>query len=134
MEESTQRKRPCTKRFRLALWWLTYRLPVLDGVDREAEEQARTDWGDRHVLTKELEGTARKALEAALARVAVDFAALESDVVGAAPERTADTLDAYVAPRLQGAAAERAEFRAVSASRAVELRSEEDKFSQILQK
>ena len=41
MEESTQRNRPCTKRFRLALWWLTYRLPVLDGVDREAEEQAR---------------------------------------------------------------------------------------------
>jgi hypothetical protein len=41
MEEADKRRRPCTKRFRLALWWLTYRLPVLDGVNRETEELAR---------------------------------------------------------------------------------------------
>lgn len=29
----------------------------------EAEEQARVDWGDRHVLTRELEGSLRKAFE-----------------------------------------------------------------------
>ena len=41
MEEADNRKRPCTKRFRLALWWLLYRLPVLDGVNKGTEELAR---------------------------------------------------------------------------------------------
>ena len=41
MEEADKRRRPCTKRFRLALWWLTYRLPVLDGVNKETEELPR---------------------------------------------------------------------------------------------
>ena len=41
MEEADKPRRPCTKRFRLALWWLTYRLPVLDGINRETEELAR---------------------------------------------------------------------------------------------
>ena len=41
MEEADKRRRPCTKRFRLALWWLTYRLPVLDGINRETEELGR---------------------------------------------------------------------------------------------
>ena len=57
-----------------------------------------------------LTASERRRLEAALARVAVDFAALESDVVGEAPERTKDNLDAYVARGLQVTAAERAEF------------------------
>ena len=57
-----------------------------------------------------LTASERRRLEAALARVAVDFAALESDVVGEAPKRTEDTLDAYVARGLQVTAAERAEF------------------------
>ena len=29
------------RRFRLALWWLIYRLPVLDGINRETEELGR---------------------------------------------------------------------------------------------
>jgi len=41
MEEADKRRRPCTKRFRLALWWLVYRLPVLDGINRETEELGR---------------------------------------------------------------------------------------------
>ena len=41
MEEADKPRRPCTKRFRLALWWLVYRLPVLDGINRETEELAR---------------------------------------------------------------------------------------------
>ena len=41
MEEADKRRRPCTKRFRLALWWLIYRLPVLDGINKETEELAR---------------------------------------------------------------------------------------------
>ena len=41
MEEADKRRRPCTKRFRLALWWLVYRLPVLDGINRETEELTR---------------------------------------------------------------------------------------------
>ena len=57
-----------------------------------------------------LTASERRRLEAALARVAVDFDALESDVVGEAPKRTEDTLDAYVARGLQVTAAERAEF------------------------
>jgi hypothetical protein len=34
-------KRKCTKKFRLALWWLTYRLYVLEDVNSEAEKAAR---------------------------------------------------------------------------------------------
>ena len=34
MEEEVKRSRPCTKRFRPALWWLTYRLPVLGGINQ----------------------------------------------------------------------------------------------------
>ena len=41
MGEADKCGRPCTKRFRLALWWLTYRLPVLDGINRETEELGR---------------------------------------------------------------------------------------------
>ena len=41
MEEADKPRRPCTKRFRLVLWCLTYRLPVLDGVNKETEELAR---------------------------------------------------------------------------------------------
>jgi hypothetical protein len=41
MEEADKRRRPCTKRFRLALRWLTYRLPVLDGINKEMEKLAR---------------------------------------------------------------------------------------------
>ena len=41
MGEADKCRRPCTKRFRLALWWLSYRLPVLDGINREAEELGR---------------------------------------------------------------------------------------------
>ena len=41
LEEADKPRRPCNKRFRLALWWLTYRLPVLDGVNKETEELAR---------------------------------------------------------------------------------------------
>ena len=41
VEEADKRRRPCTKRFRLALWWLIYRLSVLDGINRETEELAR---------------------------------------------------------------------------------------------
>ncbi len=41
IEEADKRRRPCTKRFRLVLRWLTYRLPVLDGVNKETEELAR---------------------------------------------------------------------------------------------
>ena len=36
MEEADKRRRPCTKRFRLALWWLIYRLPVLNFIFRTA--------------------------------------------------------------------------------------------------
>ena len=41
IEEADKRRRPCTKRFRLVLRRLTYRLPVLDGVNKETEELAR---------------------------------------------------------------------------------------------
>ena len=41
IEEADKPRRPCSKRFRLVLWWLTYRLPVLDGVNKETEELAR---------------------------------------------------------------------------------------------
>jgi hypothetical protein len=41
MEEADKRRRPCTKRFRLALRWLTYRLPVFDGINKETEKLAR---------------------------------------------------------------------------------------------
>ena len=39
MSETTKRK--CTKKFRLALWWLTYRLHVLEDINPESEEAAR---------------------------------------------------------------------------------------------
>ena len=41
MGEADKSRRPCTKRFRLALWWFVYRLPVLDGINRETEEVGR---------------------------------------------------------------------------------------------
>ena len=41
MKNTNRNNRKCNKRFRLALWWLTYRLHVTEDINEESEKAAR---------------------------------------------------------------------------------------------